>query len=169
MYEVIISQFEGADVRVVDVDGAPWFATLDVMKMLGLKCSPSSRNYMFGEDERMYIKQSALKAKAYGISLSIPNRGLNFISESGFYKLVMQSSKPDAKPFQDWVTKSVLPAIRKDGGYIAGEEKVATGEMSEDEFIFKAMTMMQGKIERLSKERDEALSVVAAMHWSQTH
>ena len=29
----------------------------------------------------------------------------------------------------------VLPAIRKDGGYIAGEEKVTTGDMSEDELI----------------------------------
>lgn len=36
------------------------------------------------------------------------------ISESGLYKLVMRSDKPEAKAFQDWVTKVVLPAIRKD-------------------------------------------------------
>jgi prophage antirepressor-like protein len=30
----------------------------------------------------------------------------------------------------------VLPAIRKDGGYIKGEEKVASGEMSEEELLF---------------------------------
>jgi prophage antirepressor-like protein len=167
MYEVIISQFGTADVRVVDVDGSPWFVTLDVMKMLGLKGRPSNYNYVFDGTEKMHLLFS--QAKRNVVPLSIPNRGLSMISESGLYKLVMQSNKPDAKPFQDWVTKAVLPAIRKDGGYIAGEEKVATGEMSEDEFIFKAMTMMQGKIERLSKERDEALSVVAAMHWSQTH
>lgn len=40
----------------------------------------------------------------------------------------MRSNRPEAKPFQDWVTKVVLPAIRKDGGYILAEEKVATGE-----------------------------------------
>ena len=39
--------------------------------------------------------------------------------------------KPEAKAFQDWVTGTVLPGIRKDGGYIKGEEKVATGDMSE--------------------------------------
>ena len=33
-----------------------------------------------------------------------------------------------AKPFQDRVTKTVLPAIRKDGAYIMGEEKAATGD-----------------------------------------
>lgn len=60
-------------------------------------------------------------------------RLVNLISESGLYKLVMRSEKPQAKAFQDWVKKDVLPAIRKDGGYIMGEEKVATGEMSEDE------------------------------------
>ena len=37
------------------------------------------------------------------------------VSESGLYKLVMRSSKPEAKQFQDWVTNVVLPAIRKDG------------------------------------------------------
>ncbi len=61
-----------------------------MMNMLGLKGKPSTKNYMF-DDERMHIKQSALKAKAYGISLSIPNRGLNFISESSLYKLVITS------------------------------------------------------------------------------
>lgn len=54
------------------------------------------------------------------------------ISESGLYKLIMRSDKPEAKAFQDWVTRDVLPAIRKDGGYVKGEEKVASGELSED-------------------------------------
>jgi prophage antirepressor-like protein len=53
------------------------------------------------------------------------------VSEAGLYKLVMRSDKPEAKAFQDWVTGTVLPGIRKDGGYIKGEEKVATGDRSE--------------------------------------
>ena len=169
MYEVIISQFEGADVRVVDVDGAPWFIVKDVLEMLGIKSVGYVTTALrpLDDSEKAHLLYSEVKSEVS--ALRIPNRGLSMISESGLYKLVMRSNKSDAKPFQDWVTKVVLPAIRKDGGYIAGEEKVATGEMSEDEFIFKAMTMMQGKIERLSKERDEALGVVAAMHWSQTH
>jgi prophage antirepressor-like protein len=51
----------------------------------------------------------------------------------------MRSDKPQARLFQDWVTRDVLPAIRKDGAYIMGEEKVATGEMSEDEFVLKVI------------------------------
>ncbi len=43
------------------------------------------------------------------------------VSESGLYKLIMRTDRPEAKGFQDWVTKVVLPAIRKDGGYVMGE------------------------------------------------
>jgi hypothetical protein len=39
----------------------------------------------------------------------------------------MHSDKPESRPFQDWVTCEGLPAIRKDGVYAMGEEKVRTG------------------------------------------
>lgn len=58
------------------------------------------------------------------------------ISESGLYKLIMRAhpnANPAAKRFQDWVTREVLPALRKDGMYVMGEEKVKTGEMSLEE------------------------------------
>ena len=42
------------------------------------------------------------------------------IAESGLYKLVLRSDKPQAKAFQDWVTRVVLPAIRKDGALPSG-------------------------------------------------
>lgn len=74
------------------------------------------------------------------------------VSESGLYKLVMRSDKPEARRFQNWVTGTVLPAIRKDGAYVMGEEKVATGEMDEDEFVLKAIGILQRKIDRLSAE-----------------
>ena len=55
------------------------------------------------------------------------------ISESGLYDLIMQSRKTEAEAFKRWVRKDLLPAIRKDGGYIMGEEKLKSGEMSEDD------------------------------------
>ena len=44
-------------------------------------------------------------------------RSQRIISESGLYKLIMRSDKPQAREFQDWVTKEVLPSIRKTGSY----------------------------------------------------
>jgi len=76
----------------------------------------------------------------------------------------MRSDKPQAKPFQDWVTQVVLPAIRKDGGYIKGEEKVAQGELSEDEFVLRAMQILSSKVDRLKQERNEALAGQAQEH-----
>lgn len=76
--------------------------------------------YIAGEE-----RVSPHLVRAYGIH----HRAV-VISESGVFKLIMRSDKPEARSFQNWVTRVVLPAIRKDGGYIAGEEKVAVGEMS---------------------------------------
>ena len=67
-------------------------------------------------------------AKDCAVDICQPGRSPLLVNESGFYKLVLKSRKPEARKFQDWVTGVVLPAIRKDGGYILGEEKVATGE-----------------------------------------
>ncbi|WP_228384636.1 BRO family protein [Rhodocyclus gracilis] len=47
----------------------------------------------------------------------------NIISESGLYKLIMRSDKATAKPFQDFVTKEVLPSIRKTGAYVTGQPR----------------------------------------------
>ncbi|WP_086466428.1 BRO-N domain-containing protein [Oceanibaculum nanhaiense] len=44
-------------------------------------------------------------------------RSQTVLSESGLYKLIMRSNRPNARPFQDWVTREVLPAIRKTGTY----------------------------------------------------
>ncbi|WP_061038260.1 BRO-N domain-containing protein [Vibrio coralliirubri] len=39
------------------------------------------------------------------------------ISEAALYELVFASNKPNAKKFQRWVTREVLPEIRKNGFY----------------------------------------------------
>ena len=50
------------------------------------------------------------------------------IPESDLYRLVMRSNLPSTQAFQDWVCGTVLPAIRKDGAYIMGEEKGINGK-----------------------------------------
>lgn len=49
-----------------------------------------------------------------------------FISEYGLYDLVIRSKKPSAKKFTYWVTKIVLPSIRKYGYYVLLEEHKET-------------------------------------------
>lgn len=45
------------------------------------------------------------------------NAGENFLTESGVYKLVFKSHKPNAEKFTDWIADEVLPALRKTGSY----------------------------------------------------
>lgn len=40
------------------------------------------------------------------------------INESGLYSLVLSSKLPSAKRFKRWVTSEVLPALRRQGGYM---------------------------------------------------
>lgn len=132
------------EIRVVEKDGEPWFVGMDICSAIGVYASEYRR---LSVDEKCYLLRTQLGMK--------PGKSLMGVSESGLYKLIMRSDKPQARPFQDWVTKVVLPAIRKDGAYIQGEEKVASGEMSEDELVLKAMNILQTKVERLTQERDE--------------
>jgi prophage antirepressor-like protein len=140
---------------VVTLDDAPWFVASDVMKLLYGQTTGHGHRY------EILDATEALKAhpSKYGLG---KGRSAMLVSESGLYKLVMRSDKPQAKDFQNWVTQTVLPSIRKDGGYVLGEEKVVSGELSEDEFIHKALAMSVAKMDRLRLERDEALEAQAA-------
>lgn len=40
------------------------------------------------------------------------------INESGLYSLVLSSKLPSAKRFKRWITSEVLPALRRQGGYM---------------------------------------------------
>ena len=126
--------FNSNSIRVIDRDGSPWFVLVDVCEVLDI-ANVGNALARLDPAERNTIRLTDSNQRGN------PNRSI--ISESGLYKLVLRSDKPEAKPFQDWVTKVVLPAIRKDGAYVAGEE-----EMSEDEFIRRAVTIMQRKVER---------------------
>ncbi|MCK9988843.1 MAG: hypothetical protein AzoDbin1_05315 [Azoarcus sp.] len=162
---VQLFDFRSNQIRVVMIDGEPWFVAREVCLVLGSyvredgSVNTSTALQPLGSGEKVVI--SYAEAKRIGLQAYASRaHGMSLTSESGLYKLVMRSDKPQAKPFQDWVTKDVLPAIRKDGAYVMGEEKVATGEMSEDELVIKAMSILQRKVERITKERDEALAVI---------
>ena len=42
---------------------------------------------------------------------------VSIISESGLYSLILKSRKPEAKEFKRWITREVIPSIRKTGAY----------------------------------------------------
>ncbi|AGH32181.1 anti-repressor Ant [Vibrio phage 11895-B1] len=87
----------------------------------------------------------------------------SWIPEPDVYRLVLRSRKDYAEKFQDWVVEEVLPALRKDGMYVVGEEKVESGDMSIEEMQLKVMQHLQMKVERLHQERLLAESKAKAL------
>ena len=58
--------------------------------------------------------KAKVKITSKGAKIVIP-----VLDQTGLYKLVMRSDKAEARPFQTWVTREVLPAVRKDGVYLS--------------------------------------------------
>lgn len=139
MREIERFAFEGHQLRTVKVDGEPWFVAKDVCDVLGLS-DVSMSVQPLDDDEKSKL------------NLGLRGKPPVVISESGLYALIMRSRKPQARAFRKWVTSVVLPAIRKDGSYVMGEEKVATGEMDEGELLARAIIAANNKIERLQTQ-----------------
>lgn len=100
----------------MEIDGAPWFVGVDVYRVLGLQVANVSAHLKrLGDDEKRVIPNPELSPT--GLKGQRAAR-LCVVSESGLYKLTLRSDKPEAKRFQAWVTRGVLPAIRKDGAYV---------------------------------------------------
>ena len=72
-----------------------------------------------------------------------------FINESGLYALILSSKLEGAKRFKHWVTSEVLPAIRKQGGYMVAKE----GE-SEKEIMQRALEIVKSTLAK----RDEQIA-----------
>lgn len=99
---------EFGTIRTVIIDGEPWFVAKDVCDILGIKNPTDALNKGLEDFERARF--------------NLGRQGeANIISESGFYTLVIRSRKQVAKPFRIWVTREVLPTIRKTGQYVAGD------------------------------------------------
>ncbi|MFW6681764.1 phage antirepressor KilAC domain-containing protein [Komagataeibacter intermedius] len=102
-------KFEGQEVRVLDVNGAPWWVLSDVCAILEIT-NPTRAADRLDEDECTLHTVKGVDGKP---------RETNIINESGLWSLVLTSRKAAAKRFKKWVTAEVIPSIRKTGSYSA--------------------------------------------------
>lgn len=85
-------------------DGEPWFVARDITDALGLDRTATRR---LDDDEK-----GVRSMHTHG-----GEQEMTFVTESGFYSLVLASKKPEAHAFKRWVTHDVIPSIRKHGAY----------------------------------------------------
>lgn len=95
------------NLTTIEIDGEAWFIASEVCELLGIKNSPDKVSKLDDDEKNTIV-----------ISDGTPgNPTKTIISESGLYSLIFTSTKPFAKTFRRWVTREVIPTIRKTGAY----------------------------------------------------
>lgn len=133
----IFDNKEFGEVRTVVIDSEPWFVGKDVADILGYQNGSRDINRHVDEEDRDKVM----------LFDGNQNKETIIINESGLYSLILSSKMPDAKKFKHWVTSEVIPSVRKNGGYISGQEN-----MTDDELLEKAIIVAQKKIAERDKQ-----------------
>lgn len=132
----IFNSEEFGEIRTITKDSKTYFAGSDVAKALG---------YVIPHKAVQTHCKGVLK---WNIPTNSGNQDILFITEGDIYRLIMKSKLPSAEKFERWVMEEVLPSIRKNGGYIAGQET-----LSDEELMAKALLVANNKI----AERDKII------------
>lgn len=112
-------------------NGEPVFVAKDICAILDLG-NPRSSIALLDDDEK----------GVHSVDTPGGKQQMTTVTEPGFYKLVMRSRKPEAKAFQRWVTHEVLPALRRDGGYMVARDETPEQTMA------RAVLLAQATIDR---------------------
>ena len=107
MNELKVFNNEEFKLQVVAIDNEPWFVGKEVATLLGYKNGTRDVNRHVEKEDRRY----------YQIGTPSGKQTSTIINESGLYSLILSSKLDSAKRFKKWVTKEVLPQIRRTGAY----------------------------------------------------
>ena len=134
----IFSSDEFGQIRTAEINGKPYFVASDVATALGYA------------NPRKAIIDHCKGVTKRDTPTSGGTQELSYINEGDVYRLIMRSKLPAAEKFESWVMDEVLPSIRKNGGYIAGQET-----LSDEELLSKALMVAQKKID----EKNELIAM----------
>lgn len=107
----IFSSNEFGEIRTIMVENEPYFVGKDIATVLGYKDTSDALKRHVDEEDKL----------TRCFTDSGQSRNMYIINESGLYSLILSSKLPAAKKFKKWVTKEVLPSIRKHGMYATDE------------------------------------------------
>ena len=127
----IFENKEFGKIRTVQLNDEIYFVGKDVADTLGYQNGSRDINRHVAEEDR--LKDMVFDGNQ--------NKETILINESGLYALIFGSKLDSAKRFKHWVTSEVLPSIRKNGGYINGQET-----LSDEELMAKALMVAKNKL-----------------------
>lgn len=121
--------------RATQIDCEVWFAATDVAKALGYR-DANQITRALDDDEKRWSEGTLSEC-------THSHLGIRLINESGLYRVLMRSQRPEAIPFQRWLAHEVVPEIRRNGGYIA-----TITEDSDADIMARALLIAQKTIDR---------------------
>lgn len=144
MNELQNFDFNGSGVRVItDNPDSPLWIASDVAKVLGYSATAAMTRTLDADEKGVHNLHTLGGVQEVTV-----------ITESGLYAAILKSRRPEATEFRRWVTREVLPSIRKRGGYLTPEatEKALT----DPDFIIRLATELkeeQSKRKELEEKR----------------
>jgi prophage antirepressor-like protein len=118
-------QFERQDIRFVVINNEVYFVAKDIANVLGYQDTAHAiRDHIDKEDTLTDIELTKIAKEFSHGHFDVVKRAI-YTNESGVYGLIFGSTKPEAKKFKRWLTKEVLPSIRKTGSYSVEQPKKA--------------------------------------------
>lgn len=135
----IFNNPEFGQIRTLDESGAVLFCGSDVAKALGYtNPSKALSDHCKGVTKRYAPTKSGTQE-------------MSFIPESDLYRLVFGSKLPSAEKFTDWVTREILPSVRRHGAYMT-PEVIERTLMDPDYIIQLATTLKEERHKRKALE-----------------
>lgn len=144
LVELVPFTYGETAVRVVMIDGEPWFVLADLCKVLGL-----------GTPARVRERLDEGVSQAHTLPTAGGAQQMTIVSEPGMYEVVIRSDKPEAVKFRRWITGEVLPTLRRTGVYA----------LSEDEIVHQALAITARRVEELQSKVAELTPPASA--WNQ--
>lgn len=147
------------NIRAFIISNKPWFVGKDICQAFGDKNHSRSLARIATTDktEKEIIDILGRKQKAicvnesglYSLLFNMQPQKANNDEMQDAYPIEVRERIKKLEQFKHWVTSKVLPSIRKNGGYIVGQET-----LSDDELLAKALLIAQNKID----ERDKTIA-----------
>jgi prophage antirepressor-like protein len=121
---IVPFQFKTSSVRVAVIDGEPWWFAKDVCELLGLENTGEAVSTLDDTDKK---RHTLIEAVDDNPDVGGIPRTYVIINEPGVYTLILKSRKPEAREFKRWLTREVIPSIRKTGSYAVSGQVPSLG------------------------------------------
>lgn len=145
----IFSDENLGSVRTLIVDDQIWFCAKDSCGILGIKNHKQALSRLEKDEVGMFHTPHP-QSRSKLIKM-------NYVSESGLYSLIFGSTRPEAKTFKKWITKEVIPSIRRTGAYDI-ENSAALPQMTKKQQLLVGIVLAENETARamaLSRYNEE--------------